>query len=63
MVFSKAAGSSATGVPEGTLQDAERPRTQLEAMFRIRLFYRHALCEVARLIHIFPAQHCNVIRQ
>ncbi len=49
--------------PWGTSQDAERPRTQWEAMFIIRLFDRHALGQVPRLIHILPAQHGNVIRQ
>ena len=49
--------------PWGTSQNAGRPRTQWEAMFIIRLFDRHALRQVPRLIHILPAQHGNVIRQ
>ncbi len=49
--------------PWGTSQDAERPRTQWEAMFIIRLFDRHARRQVPRLIHIPPAQHGNVIGQ
>ncbi len=49
--------------PWGTSQGAGRPRTQWEAMFIIRLFDRHAFRQVPRLIHIFPAQHGNVIGQ
>lgn len=49
--------------PLGTSQEAGRPRTQWEAMFNIRLFHRHTLGKVPRLIHIFPAQDRNVIGQ
>ena len=41
----------------------QAPRTQWEAMFIIRLFYRHTLGQIPRLIHIFPAQHGDVIGQ
>lgn len=49
--------------PLGTSQDAGRPRTQWKAMFNIRLFHRHTLGQIPRLIHIFSTQDRNVIRQ
>jgi hypothetical protein len=49
--------------PLDTSQDAGRPRTQWEARFNIRLFHRHTLGQVPRLIHIFSTQDRNVIGQ
>src|SRR5215510_1670461 len=47
----------------GTSQEDGRLRTRLEAIFNIRLFHRHALREIPRLIHIRSSQHRNVIGQ